>query len=399
MPKILELREKRAALVAQARQILDKAEAEKRSLNAEDNQQYDRIMKEVDELKGSIDKEERMAQLEGEMRASGPSSAQNPGAQPGGESRSDNYRDQKEYREAFYKAIRRGLGAGPEVLRSLNVGSDPQGGLFVPTTFESSLREKLENANVMRGMCNVITSSTDREIPFEEDYGQAYWTGEEKAAQESDASMSKKALTSHKLTALIKVSDELLMDGAFNVEAYIASAFARRFGRKEELGFISGTGQGQPRGFLNDASAGKTAASATAITSDELLEFYHSLARYYRANARFLMADSTALAIRKLKNAVDGTYLWQPGLQAGQPDVLLGKPVMISDDMPAITNSAKAIAFGDFNEYQIVDRMMTSIQRLNELYAVNGQVGFLGRKRTDGRLLRTDAIKLFVMKA
>ena len=391
MANILELRQQRAALIEQARSVANKAEAEKRGMTAEENQQVARIFADAENLKVQIDNEERLQQLEGELRAAGPSAHQNPGAQPGGENRSGSYRDQKEYREAFYQMIRSGIKSGPEVLRSLNVGTDTQGGFFVPTTFETALREKLENENVMRGMVNVIVSSTDREIPFEEDYGEAFWTGEEKDAQESDMSFSTKTLTNHKLTTLVKVSEELLMDSGFPIESHISSRFAKRFGRKEELAFIKGDGVGKPKGFVLDAETG--------ITADEVIKHYHELARYYRANAQWLMADKTALAIRLLKNAVDGTYLWQAGLQAGQPDVILGKPVKISDDVDAIAAAKAVIAFGDFNEYQVVDRAMTTMQRLNELYAVKGQIGFLARKRTDGRLLRKDAIKLFKMKA
>lgn len=398
MSKVLELREKRAALVAQARQILDKAETEKRAISTEENTTYEKIMGDVDRLKGEIDREERLAALEKELTTpAGSSTRTAPGSTPENRGGNTSPLATTEYRDAVMDVIR-GKRHMNE-LRSLHVGVDTEGGIFVPDSMETMIRMKLENENVMRRLGTVQPLTTDKDIPFEEDYGEAYWTGEEKAAQESSATFSTKNIKSHKLTALIKVSEELLQDSILNIESYIAAAFARRFGRKEELAFIKGNGANQPRGFILDASVGVTTAANNAITADEMIDLYHSLARYYRVGARWLLADLTAKTIRKLKNAVTGDYLWQPGLQAGQPDILLGKPVEVSDDMDTIAATKKVIAFGDFKEYFIADRKNTSIQRLVELYAVNGQVGFRGVRRVDGRLLRSDSIKVMQMKA
>ena len=257
----------------------------------------------------------------------------------------------------------------------------------------------LERENIMRRLVSVMTTSTDQNIPFEDDYGEAFWVGEEKPVTESNVQLSLKNIGSHKLSTLIKVSEELLQDAAFDVEGYIARVFARRYGRKEESAILTGNGIGKPRGITLDATTGVTTAANNAITSDEIIDLYHSLARYFRSNARFIMADSTVKVIRKLKSALTGDYMWQPGLQAGQPDMLLGKVVEVSDDVDAIAATKKVILFGDYREYQLVDRRNAYLQRLSELYAVNGQVGFRGYKRLDGRLLRSDAVKMLVMKA
>jgi len=119
---------------------------------------------------------------------------------------------------------------------------------------------------------------------------------------------------------------------------------------------------------------------------------YHSLGRSYRSKGTFLMADATAKLIRKLKDG-DSQYMWQPGITAGQPDKLLGRPVAISDNMPAATTGLKSVLFGDFSLYWIADRGTPSFQRLNELYAINGQVGFIGAERTDGKLTQAAGMK------
>ena len=196
-------------------------------------------------------------------------------------------------------------------------------------------------------------------------------------------------------------SEELLNDSVFDLESYIAREFARRIGNKEEEAFFTGNGSGRPLGVLADkggAEVGVTAASATAITADELLDLFYSLNAPYRKKAVWILNDSTIKAIRKLKDN-NGQYLWQPGLIANAPDTLLGRPVRTSAYMPAMAAGAKTIAFGDFSYYWVADRQGRSFKRLNELYAATGQVGFLGSQRVDGKLILPEAIKVLKQKA
>lgn len=200
---------------------------------------------------------------------------------------------------------------------------------------------------------------------------------------------------------MIKVSEELLNDSVFDLESYIAREFARRIGTKEEEAFFTGDGTGKPLGILaasGGAETGVTAASATAVTADELIDLFYSLKSPYRKNAVWVLNDSTIKAIRKLKDN-NGQYLWQPSMVAGTPDTILGRPVKTSAYMPAIAAGAKTIAFGDFSYYWIADRQGRSFKRLNELYAANGQVGFLGSQRVDGKMILPEAVKVLVQKA
>ena len=146
------------------------------------------------------------------------------------------------------------------------------------------------------------------------------------------------------------------------------------------------------------AETGITAASATAVTADELIDLYYSLKSPYRRNAVWTLNDSTVKAIRKLKDG-NGQYLWQPGITAGAPDMILGRPVRTSAYMPAIAAGAKTIAFGDFSYYWIADRQGRSFKRLNELFAATGQVGFLASQRVDGKLVLPEAVKVLAQKA
>lgn len=184
------------------------------------------------------------------------------------------------------------------------------------------------------------------------------------------------------------------------LEEYIASEFARAFGAAEEQAFCVGTGTGQPAGIFteNGGTVGVTTAANNAIAADELINLVYALKAPYRRNAKFLTNDATISAIRKLKDG-NGVYLWQPSLQAGQPDKLLGYELYTSPYVPAIAADAYVIAFGDFKNYWIGDRSGRTVQRLNELYATNGQIGYVATERVDGKVILPEGIQLLKMKA
>lgn len=180
----------------------------------------------------------------------------------------------------------------------------------------------------------------------------------------------------------------------------IGSEFSRRIGDKEEDAFLNGDGSAKPTGILHDTLGGQvgvTAASATAITADELVDLYYSLKAPYRKNAIWILNDATIRLIRKLKS-VEGQYLWQPGLKDGEVNTILGRPYFTSPFMPTAEAGAKAILFGDLSYYWIGDRQGIAFRRLNELYAGKGQVGFMASKRLDGRTVLPEAIQLLQMK-
>jgi HK97 family phage major capsid protein len=200
---------------------------------------------------------------------------------------------------------------------------------------------------------------------------------------------------------MIKVSEELLNDSVFNLEQYIAKEFARRIGAKEEESFFIGDGKGKPTGIFHTnggAQVGVTASSAATISIDELMDLFYSLKSPYRKNAVFLTNDATIKAIRKLKDG-NGIYLWQPSITAGQPDTILNRPVKTSAYVPTIAAGAKTVAFGDFGYYWVADRQGRSFQRLNELFATTGQIGFKATQRVDGKLILPEAVKVLQMKA
>jgi HK97 family phage major capsid protein len=399
MSKILELREKRAKAWDAAKAFLDSKRGADGLLSAEDVATYEKMEADVVNLGKEIDRLERQQALDAELNKPVNTPITGKPGQPNPENKTGRASD--EYKRAFWNAMR-SKAAGYEVLNALQVGTDSEGGYLVPDEFERTLVEALQEENIFRTMAKIIqTASGDRKIPVVASKGTASWVDEEGAIPESDDAFGQVSIGAYKLATMIKVSEELLNDSVFNLESYIAREFARRIGAKEEESFFIGNGTGKPTGIFNatgGAELGVTAASATAITVDEIMDLFYSLKSPYRKNAVFVMNDSTVKAIRKLKDG-NGQYLWQPSISAGQPDTILNRPVKTSAYVPAIAAGAKTIAFGDFGYYWIADRQGRSFQRLNELYAATGQVGFKATQRVDGKLILSEAIKVLKMKA
>ena len=395
---IHELREKRAKAWEATKTFLDSHRTDSGVLSAEDDATYSRMEQEITDLGKEIARMERREALDAELNR--PVNKPLTGKPMSGNDTAKTGRATDEYRQNFWNAMRAKVPM-PGVLNALQVGTDSEGGYLVPDEYERTLVQALEEENIFRQLAKVIqTSSGDRKIPVVATKGTASWIDEEGAFVESDDAFSQVSIGAYKLGTLIKVSEELMNDSIFDLESYISAEFARRIGAKEEEAFFTGDGSGKPLSILaasGGAETGVTAASATAITADELMDLFYSLKAPYRKNAVWVLNDSTIKAIRKLKDN-SGQYLWQPSLVAGTPDTILGRPVKTSAFMPAIGASQKTIAFGDFQYYWIADRQGRSFRRLNELYAANGQVGFLGTQRVDGKLILPEAIKVLSQK-
>ena len=400
---ILELREKRAKAWEAAKAFLDSHRKENGVLSAEDDAAYTRMEQEITDLGKEIARLERQGALDAELNR--PVNKPLTG-KPGGKADADGMEDKTgrasdDYRKNFWNAMR-SKAPMPAVTNALQIGTDSEGGYLVPDEYERTLVEALEEENIFRQMAKVIkTSSGDRKIPVVASKGTASWIDEEGAIPESDDAFGQVSIGAYKLGTMIKVSEELLNDSVFDLQSYISREFARRIGAREEEAFFNGDGKGKPLGVLaatGGAETGVTAASATAVTADELMDLYYSLKSPYRKKSMWVLNDSTIKAIRKLKDN-NGQYLWQPSLAAGTPDMILGRPIKTSAYMPAMDAGAKTIAFGDFSYYWIADRQGRSFKRLNELFAATGQVGFLATQRVDGKLILAEAVKVLAQKA
>ena len=372
---ITELRNKRAKLWNTMEGFLDTHRNSMGVLSAEDDNTYSNMERDLDSLTNEIKRMERREAIETELNkpvnqplTSAPSGAEMP----------KSGRASNEYKEDFDRHLR-----GKVLVHNvLSEGTDADGGYLVPEDFERNIVTALEEENVIRSLAKVITTQHERKIPVATGHSTAQWTAENAAYTESNPTFGQKQIDAFKLTDLCRVSVELLQDSAFDIEDYLMKEFARAFGIAEEQAFCVGTG-----GIFtaNGGQVGVTAASSTAITADELISLVYSLKSPYRRNAKFLLNDATISIIRKLKDN-NGAYLWQPSVQAGQPDRLLGYEIYTSPYVPTVAAGALAIAFGDFKNYWIGDRAGRTVQRLNELYATNGQIGYVSTERVDGKV-------------
>lgn len=399
MSMILELRAKRAKAWDAAKAFLDSKRGADGLLSAEDVATYEKMEADVVNLGKEIDRLERQQALDAELNKPVNTPITGKPAAPAGEEKTG--RATAEYRKSFWNVMRSKM-PSPEVMNALQVGTDSEGGYLVPDEFERTLVEALEEQNIFRTLAHVIqTSSGDRKIPVVASKGSASWVDEEGAIPESDDSFGQVSIGAYKLGTMIKVSEELLNDSVFDLEAYISREFARRIGNKEEEAFFTGDGTGKPLGVLAEtggAEVGVTAAAAAAFTADEIFDLFYSLKAPYRRSAVFVMNDASVKALRKLKDN-NGQYLWQPSLTAGAPDTLLNRPVYTSAFMPALAAGAKSVLFGDLSYYWVADRQGRSFRRLGELYAPTGQVGFLATQRVDGRLILPEAVKVMQQKS
>ena len=390
---INEMIQKRAKVWETAKNFVDTHENENGILSAEDNAAYERMEKEIEDLTAAIDRQQRAEAREAQL-----SQPMNEPLTGRPEQKADEKtgRASKAYMEDFGAHLR---GRKP-IHNVLSEGTPANGGYLVPEEFERQIVMGLEEANVVRSLAKVITTSAERKIPVAATHSEAKWTAENGAYTESAPTFDQKTIDAYKLTDLVKVSNELLQDSMFDLESYIAAEFARAFGVAEEQAFCVGTGSEQPTGIFTDngGETGITAASATAVTADELISLVYALKSPYRRNAKFLMNDATIAAIRKLKDG-NGVYLWQPSLQANEPDKLLGYELYTSPYVPQMEAGKYAAAFGDFKNYWIADRAGRTVQRLNELYSTNGQVGFVATERVDGKVILAEGIQLLKMKA
>lgn len=217
--------------------------------------------------------------------------------------------------------------------------------------------------------------------------------GETIPMQESINDFNEKSLGSHKLTVFVKTDEDFIHDVTFDFEAYLTNRLAKNFGRAEEKAFITGTGKNMPTGILADKDGADIGVTTKAITYDDVVKLYFSVKPEYRKHGVWMMNDETAQALRTLKDD-GGNYIWNH-----TNDTIMGKRVIISEFIPSVGNGNKPIAFGNFSYYWVVNRRPVSVRCLREMFVLQDQVGHLAFEFLDGKLIRTEAIKVLQITA
>lgn len=398
--KLKELRDQRGKLVADARAILDKAEAEKRSASAEENGQYDAMLKKVGDLGDEIRRHELLIEAERDAAtqvARGIDSAK-------GEARGTAADPDVEFRtKAFTKLITSGSRSLNDAeVRALQADSDTAGGfLIAPEQFVSGLIKNIDDMVFIRQRAtkfSIPTSASLGAASLAADPADADWTTELATGNEdSTMSFGKRALNPHPLAKRLKVSNKFLRMAA-GAEGIVRSRLAYKFGISQEKAFMTGTGVNQPLGVFTASADGVTTArdvstgnTATSVTFDGLINAKYSLKGQYWNRADWMFHRDVLSQISKLKNG-DGDYIWRESVRDGEPDRLLGRPVMMSEYAPnTLTASQYVGILGEFSNYWVADALDFQIQVLNELYAETAQTGFIGRLATDGMPVLAEA--------
>ena len=272
-------------------------------------------------------------------------------------------------------------------------GTDGTGGYTVPVDFRAQLVEGMLAFGGMRAAANVITTADGRtlDIPCSDDTGNTASIVAEATAITASTAVPFRKVTLEAVkyyTGPIKISRELAADSAMDMNAIVRNAMTTRFARATAAHYVtrSSTETVGPHGIVNDSTGAAIAANLAAVTFDKLLTLEAAVDPSYRPNAVWMFNDTARVGFRKLREGSSGAFLWQPSLQAGDPDRLLGYPVIVNQQVASFgTSGNKPIWFGDFSHYWIRDVEDISVKVLEERYAEEDVVALLAFMRTDGR--------------
>jgi HK97 family phage major capsid protein len=296
--------------------------------------------------------------------------------------------------KAFVSFLRQGREAmDPLEVKSLVVADDVRGGYFAPPQFTQEMIRNLVLFSPVRQAASVgATGSPSVILPARTGITNATWEGEVEASSESEPAFGQLEIPNFGMKTFTDISVQLLEDSVQNVESELSLAFAEDFGRKENLGFLNGSGVKQPRGIMVCPDVQFFANGNTAtIQSDSLIDLMYSLPPVYRNVGAWMMNGTTIAAVRKLKDNT-GRYIWEESIAVGTPPNLLGRPVIEAVDMPNVASGAFPILFGDFKSgYRIYDRVSLALLREPYTQAVNSLVRFHARRRVGGDVLRPGA--------
>lgn len=396
-----ELRHKRASLIEEARGLNDKAEKEGRDLSDDEESRYQTIMSDANKLKDQIKREEELREAEAslESRDSDPELPEGRAAGSEPEKRVAPT-DTKEYRNALNKYLRGGKeDLSKAELRALSVGTDAAGGYLVPAEdFQRELIKEIDDLVHLFQLARKVPLSQAKQLTFPKRtarMGDPTWTTEIlTGSADSTLAYGQLTIKQRALARRILVSNTLLRDAVFDVEAEIRSEFAYEFATVVEAALLTGDGTSEmPVGIFDTThddkiptTRDKAFASATAVDSNALIDIVYNQKPTYRKNSKWLFNRTNLIpSIQKLKDS-EGNYIWKAGIEAGRPDTLLGYPVIESEFAPnTMTTGLYVGAFADFSQYLISLVMPMTVQRLNELYAETNQVGFIGRQEIGGK--------------
>jgi HK97 family phage major capsid protein len=324
-----------------------------------------------------------------------------------------------QHKAAFDVYVRKGEAAALRDLeaKALSVGTGTDGGYLVPDEVERAVNRAVRDVSPIRAIAGIrqVSGSVYRK-PFAVTGAEAGWVAETAARTETDsptlAALSEMSFPTMELYAMPAATQALLDDSAVNIDEWIAEEVRDTFAQQEGTAFVSGDGSAKPKGFLDYTKVANGSWAWESIgyittgvdglfpasnPADKLIDLIYTVKAGYRGNGTFVFNRGTQAAIRKMKDG-DGHYVWQPAVSAGEPSLLMGYPVVESEDMPAMAEDSYSVAFGDFRRgYLIVDRV--GIRVLRDPFSSKPYVLFYTTKRVGGGVQDFNAIKLLKFEA
>ncbi len=396
--KNIELRGKRAELIKQATEIVDGAHAEGRSLSAEEKVKFDKMEADAQAIMSEIDVIERTAEMKKELAAKSEAREAAPKATRMG---------------AFEKYLRNGMGALNSEERKIMgelrgtstqvVGTDSLGGFIVPQDFSNELDMAVEFTGEVERLAKKLNTAGGALLDYptvNDTATDANLISEAAAVTVQDVTFANKQLSAYNYASQVRVSMQLLQDNAFDLNGFLVEAMGERIARATNSAFTNGTGSSQPQGIIAGSVAGKTAASATAIAADDILDLIYSIDPAYRNKESFgLMAHNNVIAaVRALGLGSSNDFpIFVPSMAAGQPDKLFGYNIYYNNDMESsIATGKKTMLAADFSKFVVRSAGGVQMVRLNERYMDELEVGFVAYARKDSAVLDSRAVKHLV---
>lgn len=325
--------------------------------------------------------------------------------------------DQIDHKSAFANFMRKGDDANLADLqvKALSVGVDADGGYAVPEFIDNMVHSLAYDISPIRSIATVITTGTSDYKKLVNLHGAAAtWQGEAgTTANSATPKLEQIAPPGGFLEARPRATQQMLDDGLFNMEQWLADEVSLSFALAEGAAFINGDGNNKPRGFLSGAAPtaaddgnrafgtlqfqASGAAAALPTSGDPYIDMIYSLKAMHRADARWVAGRKSLAEMRKIKDN-EGQYLWVPSLSAGQPSTFLGYAITEAEDMPDVAANAFPVAFGNFRAgYLITDRFGMRVQR--DPFTAKPFVEFYTTKRVGGAVIDSEAIKLMKITA
>lgn len=302
-------------------------------------------------------------------------------------------------RKAFDSYLKGGKEAlAPDEVKALTIAPDTSGGYLAPADFSAEVIKGIVEQSPIRQAARVgSTASGEVILPKRTGRPTGKWVGETETRTGTESAYGQIEIPIHEMSCYVDVSQRLLEDAAVNVEAEIAFDLAEEFSRLEAYAFQRGDGIKKPLGVMANTLPYTFTGNASTLGSapaDTLIDAFYALPAFYRNRAVWMMNSTTIATVRKLKDGSTGAYLWAPGLAAGDPATILGRPVIEDSTLDDVGSGTQPIVFGDFGSaYRIYDRVNLSLMRDQYSQAAEGLVRFHARRRVGGGLVLSEALR------